>query len=266
MQIDWFTFVAQVVNFLILVWLLKRFLYGPVVKAMDEREASIAARIREAEQKQAAAVQEASSYRQMKEELEQQRKDQLDRAREEATVFRRELIQEARSEVEKIQSEWDEALRREQALYWDALRRQVGTQVLATTRCVLRDLAGADVEAQLIRVFTERLQSLGPEERGRLRGAADRAEEVVVRSAFDISAGQRKGITEALQERLHGAVVPRFETDAGMAAGVELKVGGWKLAWSLDSYMEALEDRFTAALQQGAAGAGKLQHDPSTAP
>ena len=35
MLIDWFTVAAQVVNFLVLMWLLKRFLYKPIVYAID---------------------------------------------------------------------------------------------------------------------------------------------------------------------------------------------------------------------------------------
>jgi len=40
MLIDWFTVVAQVINFLILVWLMKRFLYKPILNAIAAREAS----------------------------------------------------------------------------------------------------------------------------------------------------------------------------------------------------------------------------------
>ena len=46
MPIDWFTVVAQAINFLILVWLLKRFLYKPILHAIDEREKGIAANSR----------------------------------------------------------------------------------------------------------------------------------------------------------------------------------------------------------------------------
>ena len=42
MLIDWFTVAAQAVNFLLLVWLLKRFLHKPVLAAIDEREKRIA--------------------------------------------------------------------------------------------------------------------------------------------------------------------------------------------------------------------------------
>ena len=47
MLIDWFTVVAQIVNFLVLVALMKHFLYGRLLRAIDEREAGIAARLAE---------------------------------------------------------------------------------------------------------------------------------------------------------------------------------------------------------------------------
>ena len=37
MLIDWFTVGAQALNFIILVWLLKRFLYKPILDAIDAR-------------------------------------------------------------------------------------------------------------------------------------------------------------------------------------------------------------------------------------
>ena len=45
MQVDWITTIAQIINFLVLVYLLKRFLYGPIVSAMIHREAHIAERV-----------------------------------------------------------------------------------------------------------------------------------------------------------------------------------------------------------------------------
>jgi F-type H+-transporting ATPase subunit b len=62
MQIDWLTVIAQIVNFLILVWLLKRFLYHPVITAMDRREQRIAERLQLAEQREQAAIESRQDY------------------------------------------------------------------------------------------------------------------------------------------------------------------------------------------------------------
>ena len=63
MQIDWLTVSAQLINFLVLVWLLKRFLYRPVMDAMQRREQHIAARIGAAEQQEGLADQRERRYR-----------------------------------------------------------------------------------------------------------------------------------------------------------------------------------------------------------
>ena len=63
MHIDWFVFLAQIFNFLLLMYLLKRFLFGRIIKAMDDREAKIAARFQEAEELKLKASEEADALR-----------------------------------------------------------------------------------------------------------------------------------------------------------------------------------------------------------
>ena len=81
MGLDWFTLIAQIVNFLVLVWLLKHLFYGRVIRAMNEREARIAGRLEEAARTRASAEQEAELFRTRNRELEEQRDGMLARAR-----------------------------------------------------------------------------------------------------------------------------------------------------------------------------------------
>jgi F-type H+-transporting ATPase subunit b len=106
MQLDWFTTVAQIVNFLILVALLKRFLYGPIVRAMDSRAAHIAARVREAEDKLAVAEQQTTLYHDRLHELDARRDALLMQAREEAEAQRQHLLEQARQDVQQAQARW----------------------------------------------------------------------------------------------------------------------------------------------------------------
>ena len=62
MLIDWFTVGAQIVNFLILVWLLKHFLYKPILNAIDAREKRIAAELADADTKKADAEKERTDF------------------------------------------------------------------------------------------------------------------------------------------------------------------------------------------------------------
>ena len=73
MLIDWFTVVAQVVNFLILVWLLKRFLYKPILDAIDAREKRIAAELADADAKKAAAEKQRDEFQRKSAAFDEQR-------------------------------------------------------------------------------------------------------------------------------------------------------------------------------------------------
>ena len=84
MLIDWFTVTAQIVNFLILVYLLKRFLYQPIVRHMNEREEKIANRLQQASDKRAEAQRQIDEFQHKQEEIEQQSAQKLEKAEEEA--------------------------------------------------------------------------------------------------------------------------------------------------------------------------------------
>jgi F-type H+-transporting ATPase subunit b len=82
--IDWFTVGAQALNFLILVWLMKRFLYKPVLAAIDVREKRIAKEIADADAKKADAQKEHDEFQHKNEEFDQQRAALLSKATDEA--------------------------------------------------------------------------------------------------------------------------------------------------------------------------------------
>ena len=73
MLIDWFTVIAQVINFLILVWLLKRFLYRPILNAIDAREKRIAAEIADTSPNNADAMKQREEFQHKNEEFDKQR-------------------------------------------------------------------------------------------------------------------------------------------------------------------------------------------------
>lgn len=263
MQIDWFTFGAQLVNFLILVGLLKRFLYGPILNAMDEREARITSRLEEARAKRAEAEEEAKKYRSLQDEFEQRRQEHLAEAERKADKRRQELIQEAREEVDYLEREWREALQRERASFLRELTERAAEETIAVARRALNDLADANLEAQAIEVFIRRLQTLGSEQQRDVAQALQAAEgRATVRSAFELTGAHQRRIREVIEEHVGEEHVGEkadlaFEAEADIGFGIELRVEEYKIAWSLDSYLEHLtehvRERLDAELRRGSA-------------
>ncbi len=247
MLINWFTVVAQIVNFLVLVALLKHFLWGRLVAAIDEREKRIAARLASAEQKDKEAEQLKQQARAQEAALGAKHDQVLRQAQLEAEDERNVMIQRARDEVRGLEARWHEDLEREQAAFLSHLKRRAATEMLAVIRRALTDLAGSDVQECATRTFLEKIKKLDTAALRDLIG-----KELTVRSALEVSGPARREIQTALEERLGAPVPLEFQRSPGMAWGIELRGNGRRIGWTPDSYIESLEENLKEALERRA--------------
>ena len=242
MLIDWFTVGAQALNFLILVWLMKRFLYKPILHAIDAREKRIATELADADAKKAEAQQERDEFQHKNEEFDQQRAALLSKATDEAQAERERLLDEARQAATALSSKRQEALRREQQNLHRAVSRRTQQEVFAIARKALTDLAGASLEERLGEVFTCRLREMDGEAKAGLAEALKKTSEpALVRSACDLPAEQRAAIQTALNETFSADIHLRFQTAPDLIGGIELTTNGHKVAWSIADYLASLE-------------------------
>lgn len=243
MLIDWFTVGAQTLNFLILVWLMKRFLYKPILHAIDAREERIATELAEADAKKAEAQKERDEFQHKNEEFDQQRAALLSQATDEAQAERQRLLDEARQAAAALSSKRQAALRNEEHNLRQAIRGRTQQEVFAIARKALTDLAGTSLEERLGEVFTRRLRELDGDAKAGLAEALKTASDpALVRSAFDLPAEQRAAIQNALNETFSAEIRVRFETAADLISGIELTTGGQKMAWSIADYLASLEE------------------------
>src|SRR5471032_287579 len=239
MPIDWFTVLAQATNFLVLIWLLKRFLYRPVLAAIDAREQAVAAALADATAAGAQAKSERDTYRQRSAQLEQQRAALLQQATEQAGVEGQRLRDQARQEAEAARAAQQAALQADARLNAAALALRAQQAVFAIARKVLADLAGADLEEGAVGAFLRQLAQLPAQQR-------DTASPGWVRSAFALPQAQRDAIEAALRQLSGGAVALRYDTSPDLLAGIELTAGGQRLDWNIDAYLASWRDSLIA--------------------
>ena len=283
MGTDWFTIIAQIINFLILVALLKRFLYGPIVRAMDRREAEISSRLNVASEKTAEAEKERARYEGLASELAGNRDAMLTKARDEVAALRQSLLENARQEVDRNRSQWQESFRREQASFLLALRRHVSQEVCAVAHQVVTEMADASLEERMAICLERRIRELDETERAKLAAHFLLAgQEIVVRSAFEMNPEARKTIFGALHDLTvvaaetggysgsgdHDPCLPveadvagsggvRFEVEPALVCGIEIVSGGRSLAWNLEEYLDEMEQRLLEAIGKGSGGGEK---------
>lgn len=243
MLIDWFTVVAQGLNFLVLVWLLKRYLYKPVLAAIDARENHIALTIADAELQKKAAEQERQALEARKAALDGQVADFLKQAAVAAAAERARLLAYARMEADSLREKQMAALREDEKRLRGDIAHRAQQEVLAMARQVLQVLAGASLEERVVAVFLKALRGLDAPAKTTLLTAFGGGTDAVVRSAFDLPETQRALIRQAVDGEFSMSSTLGFEVAGELLCGLELVVGGQKLSWSIADYMHGLEQR-----------------------
>ncbi len=248
MLFDWFTIFAQAINFLILLWLLKRFLFGPIMRAMRSRGEALAKNWREAEQAKERAEAESKALAGRRRELEEIREDILAAARREAEGLKTEELEGLRREMRDLRMEWTSRLAAEKKEFYRNLEKRILEQAAHIAEKALKDLADEDLQSRLQEVF---LRNLSPEAFG-----DEKAEKALVRSGIPLTDMLQTRFAQALKARLPELAAVEFEHAPDLAFGVELCIGGRRLCWNLSRYMGSLRTAFQDALMPEGKAAG----------
>ena len=264
MELDWFSLIAQLVNFAVLLVLLRLFLFGPIRRVMRDREAQIHDTRVEAEALREEARAEAEALRRERAELEQARRKRLAEVEREAEALRETRRDAVEHEARALRAALADALQRDQAQVFDLLRRRNTGLLLDAMRSALSGLADASLEQQAAAAFRRKLQRLDATAQQELRDAA-RSAPVVVATAFEPSDEVRGELEDAVRELTGASDGPRFDVDERLLFGVTLSVGGIRVDGSANGHLEALEEAFDTVLHDLGGGSSQTSGVERTA-
>jgi len=240
--LDWFTVGAQALNFLILVWLLKRFLYKPILAAIDAREQRIASELADAAAKQTEADKQREEFVRKNDEFNQQRTGLLTQATDAANTEGQRLIGVARQAADSVSADRQQALQSDLGNLNQAVRTRTQQEVFAIAARVLKDLATANLNACMVDTFTHRVRDMDAQAKAALAEAIQASvAPAVIRSAFELPPDQRAAIQNALNESFSTDMHLRFQTAPELVAGIELASNGQKVSWNIAGYLASLE-------------------------
>jgi F-type H+-transporting ATPase subunit b len=252
MIIDWFTVVAQAMNFLILVWLLQRFLYKPVLRAIDAREQQTAKKLADAEFKEAAALQIRNQYQHKSDEFDRNSATMMRTVAEQAASERQRLLAEAQKAGDDARTIQQEALRAEAINLNQAIAIRTQQEVFAIARKTLQDLSTASLEERLVDVFSRRLNDLDATDKEKITIALRTLSgPALVRSAFELTPEQRGAVQRLLNESFSMDLKLHFESASDLICGIEFVANGQKLAWNIADYLSSLKKGISELLSEG---------------
>lgn len=247
MTFDWFTFIAQLINFALLLVLLRVFLYRPILDVMEQREKQLTDLWQAAEAARGDAATALKKLEAEKHDLSEKRLERLNRIEEEADALLAQRVSEVELELQSIRARHDSALQESWRQSVDNLRHRTAQLLVRELRNSLRDLADTDLEQHTLHSFLRRLRQLPDSELESLKaGAADATPEVV--TAFELTDEVKAELEKTLREQLDVTGSPTFRQDPELLFGVELTLGAQHLALSGAQRLHALDLAFRDAL------------------
>ncbi len=249
MGIDWITFAAQLVNLAILVVLLYRFLFKPLLSAIDAREAHIAGEIKSAEDMAAEAEKRLEELNRKHREIDASRQNILDQAHRVSENMRLRLEREIQDDIMEKRRRLGEELEQERHAMEAELRDAVVSNFTRLARKAFRELADTAFEAQITEVLKRRFAALPEEEKLRLMPKGEEIPSVTVRTSLELDFADQEELSVLLNGTLNLSQAPiLFETDPKLLGGIEISVNGNVLAWNLEEYLRDFTDNMNKTL------------------
>jgi F-type H+-transporting ATPase subunit b len=223
---SWSTFVVEIVNFLILIWLLTRFFYQPVMRTIATREQRIKDELTKAQEAQSQATGMMHRYEARLADWEAEKaklREQFD-AELGSAQAKREAEFKSHLEGERRQAE-----AAEQARERDDRRRlwqQAAGDATRFASRLLSRLASPAVEQGLVATALDDLRSLPDSARTTLTGAANGKASAIVTTRFPLDDKQRAGLIETLESVLgNRTIAVSFKQDVALVAGLRIELG-----------------------------------------
>jgi len=234
MELNWSTVVLEIVNFLVLVWILKRFLYKPVLEMIARRQSGIEQNLNDAKALHVDAEKLRERYEGRLADWNEERQKARESLSGEMDAERTARLNELQSLLQQERERARVAEARHQA---GELRKMEETALKQGARFasrVLEKVSGPETQARLVELVATGLAQLPAERIAAVRsGLAKASETILVVSAFPLAEDHRQRLEQALASLVGRDLSLQFELDSKLLAGVRISIGGWVLGANL---------------------------------
>ncbi|MBN2675967.1 MAG: hypothetical protein JXR30_01805 [Alphaproteobacteria bacterium] len=238
MNIDWITVLIQAVNFLILIWILKRFLYKPILNAMDARQKAVFAKLREAEKREEDAELSRKNFEDEKQRVKDESRKVIREAHEQADSEKDEMVKEAHQDMIRKQSKFDEQINLEKKSLYQAVRNLAGDTLVKTARDAMQELATKELEVEMISLFVQKLESTKSADLDYIVKGIQAGQSVYVSTSQEADSKAQKLIEDVLKKQAGTKPNLIFKVNPDLICGVEVLCDTVMIRWGFDKYIE----------------------------
>ncbi|MBV1930727.1 MAG: F0F1 ATP synthase subunit delta [Porticoccaceae bacterium] len=249
MELNSSTFILEIINFLVLVWILKRFFYQPVLDVIARRKAGIEETLTKAELLQSTAEDLQGQYEMRLTHWEQEKQAARQSLDDDICSEREERLATLQSELE-VEREKEAVLIRQKLE--DERQKNVDTALNQGAQFATRLLcavSSSELEQRLTKLLLDDLEKLPAEQLDRLhtangietgvplsKSSSDTA--ITITSAYPLDATIRKAVEQACAKILPSTNQFHYQQDPDLIAGLRISVGSWVLAANLQDELK----------------------------
>ena len=240
MGIDLFTLAAQVINLIILLFLLRKFLYVPVLKAVEARQKLIADELASAAKARASAQKEEAKCAAKLREIETQKQAVLDKVQKEAQQLAAKLGEEAQVQYRQSQQKLNEKLKAEHRNFDVSVQSLVVKYFEQFADNALKQIADADLNVLAVRQFMQKLKALSDNEKKSFVAVYRVHNNINVKSAKVLPDEMKKNLENLLKQelKLNDSTIFEYKIAEELICGLSVASGEQMISWNLQSYLQ----------------------------
>lgn len=248
MEFDWVTFALEIVNFLVLVWILKRFLYQPILQTIARRKAAIDRTLADAEAKHAGAAALEGQYRGRLADWEREKQALRAQAEEEVNAERARRMAALQGALEQEREKRRVLDERQMGEWRNRLEVEALEQGSRFAARLLARLAAPELESRLVALALEDLAQLPEAQLQALQAACRGAQNrLSVTSAFPLAEAERRALVQGFARATNANLSAGFAEDRSLLAGLRISIGPWVMHANLQDELKL----FTGAARHG---------------
>lgn len=217
---SYWTIALQAINFLVLVWLLQRFLYRPVLAVIERRRAISEHALAEAAQAKAATEEVRHALEQERVTIVAERDRLLEKAATEAERERDGLLEKARNEAQALEVQTRRQLERERAEFNETIIAEAAKLAIEIASRLLATAKPSNPIEPFLERAADTIAAMPASERDRLLLPG---EPLTLVSALYLDENQRAIAAARLGVAFGRPVLPSFMQSADLIQGIELR-------------------------------------------
>jgi F-type H+-transporting ATPase subunit b len=239
MNISWFEIIAQIINFFIILFILQKLLYKPVMKAMKERQERIQKSQIEANAKMKDATELMDTYDKKMQDIQKEKREILEEARTQAQEKKEGLLEDYKNEAEHKRRVYLKEIEDEKENFTRHLRENLGESAVKIASHILNDISSKELQSEVFNTFILRLKNLNRD----IPDPEDLTDEdhAKIHSFSALSQYEKKTVEEVLGDQLKNVKEISYEMDSELVLGYELHLETYTIHTNIKNYLDEIE-------------------------